>query len=890
MDARDERPSATIGGDTPAQEDGTTVKPVPRSLWVLCILTAHTHLLPVAHAQESYGPWEVRRGRTADWQDAGGFPTWTVTFRGPEETPDVRIDGDDDGKARGSIIIGRPVTLPQDELLSLDFAYATHCDLDTRSGSWDIAIIDAKAWDELADEPHTEVVFDANDRRVCLAAFRIKAHVGEDVDEPKRLDAMQALALAAQARRLAGREVVLAAAWTGYHGNAEWGALAGLQLKTFEPGDAMETLFGRLDLDRPELATVRTAAERDDYKAAAEALVRHFRARTEPVYPGDPRLRAEHTISAGRLEEADAALDNRFTGQPSYGLQPVPDDIDWSYNPGADPEWTWQFNRHSAWGALANAYLATGEEKYAEKWVALLRDWVLDNPPGTPWSWRTLEAGIRAQGWLPVYFSFINSLSFTPEDHVVFLSSLADHAEYLLPAGRFHSGSNWGQTESLGLLHIGSFFPAFRDATLWRDTAWQRLEAEMFAQVLDDGAQVELTTSYHQGCISGFIRAAEIAQLGGTEPSPEYWERLERMYEYTMFLQKPDGTQPMLGDSWPGNTSGIVTAGAERFDRPDMLYVGTRGERGREPEYLDTRLPAAGYYVMRTDWLDPQAIYCLVDVAHRWGGGHQQPDALQINLFACGKTLLPDSGSYLYYGPDRQRFALTSSHSTVTIDDANQNTSPATLHCFASTDALSFVDGSHGGYEGVTHRRQVLFARPVGEMPAYFLVIDRITGEGDHTVDQYFHFLPAPLELRAEAHEARTALSEGPNLLVRALRTDGLLTEEVESWVSFQYTRKELRPAVRYRRQGALPATFVTLLLPYPGAEPPSLTAEELPLPGAALAVRVEASGFTDVLFAAEQPVDIVLPGLSVRGRAGLRRTNQAGDPVELAVIEGTPD
>jgi len=866
------------------------VKSPPTLLGLLCLLTAHAHLLPGAPAQESYGPWEVRRGRTTDWQEAGGFPTWTVTFSGPEETPDVRIGGDDDGTARGSIIIGRRVTLPEGELLSLDFAYATHCDLDTRSGSWDIAIIDPEAWDELGAEPQTEAVFNLNDRRVCPFAFRIKAHTDGDVDEPEPLDAMQALALAAQARRLAGREVVLAAAWTGYHGDPEWAALAGLQLKTFEPGDAMKTLFGRLDLDRPELAAVKAAVEADDYEAAAAALVQHFRDREKPVYPGDPRLQSEHTISDGRLEEADAALENRFIGQSSYGLQPVPEDIDWSYNPGADPEWTWQFNRHSAWGALANAYLATGEEKYAEKWVALLRDWVLDNPPGTPWSWRTLEAGIRAQGWLPVYFSFIDSPSFTPEDHVAFLSSLADHAEYLLPQGRFHSGSNWGQTESLGLLHLGSFFPEFRDATLWRDTAWQRLEAEMFAQVLEDGAQVELTTSYHQGCISGFIRAAEIARLGGAEPSPEYWERLEKMYEYTMFLQKPDGTQPMLGDSWPGNTSRIVTAGAERFDRPDMLYVGTRGEQGRQPAHLDTELPAAGYYVMRTDWIDPQAIYLLTDVAHRWGGGHQQPDALQINLFAYGQTLLPDSGSYLYYGPDRQRFARTSSHSTVTVDEANQNTSPARLHCFASTDALSFVDGSHQGYEGVTHRRQVLFARPVGEMPAYVVIIDRITGEGDHTVDQYFHFLPAPLDLNAETGEARTASAPGPNLLVKALKTDGVLTEEVESWVSFQYTKKEPRPAVRYRRQGALPATFVTLLLPYPDAEPPSLTAEELPLPGAAgaVAVRIQGSTFTDILFAAEEPVDIDLGGLSVRARAGLRRTDQAGDQVELAVIEGT--
>ncbi|MDA0709546.1 MAG: alginate lyase family protein [bacterium] len=633
-----------------------------------------------------------------------------------------------------------------------------------------------------------------------------------------------------------------------------------------------QTLVNQLDLSRPELKAVKSAIDQGQMDLAQAALADHFRSRQSPAVPGDLRAREAHRISDSRKEEADAALDNRFIGQPKYGLRQVPEPIDWNFNPGEDPEWTWQFNRHSAWGALAEAYLATKDERYAEKWVVLMRDWVAKNPPGTPKSWRTLEAGIRAgRTWTRVFFAFLESPNFTPADISVMLGSFADHAVFLSPAEHFRSGSNWGQTESLGLLYVGTFFPEFKEATRWRDTGWQRLEAEMFIQVLEDGAQVELTTSYHQGAIHGFVHASQIAQLGGAEISAAYRERLEKMYEYTMVLQKPDGTQPMLGDSWPGDTRSILREGAERYDRPDMRYVGSGGQEGSPPEMLDAALHSAGYYVMRTNWVDPQAIYLLTDISHRWGGGHQHPDALQINLYAYGKTLLPDSGSYLYYGPDRKRFGHTRSHSTVTVDGADQDHSAAELTCFSNTPMLSFVDGSHTGYAGVTHRRQVLFARPVGGITPYFVVVDRVTGSGDHEVDQYFHFLPGPMT--QAGLEARTALPEGPNLLVRTWGSDGMVMESVPSEVSFIYTQKEPRPAIRYRQKGTLPLTFVTLLMPYPGKEPPTLTCEPYALQNAR-ALRVSGEGFSDIIFANEVPAAIPDLGIDRPVRAGVVRRN----------------
>jgi len=134
---------------------------------------------------------------------------------------------------------------------------------------------------------------------------------------------------------------------------------------------------------------------------------------------------------------------------------------------------------------------------------------------------------------------------------------------------------------------------------------------------------------------------------------------------------------------------------------------------------------------------------------------------------------------------------------------------------------------------------------------------------------------------------AKTALPEGPNLLVRALRTEGLGMEQVDSWVSFVYTEREPRPAVRYRLQGPLPATFVTLLLPYPGAEAPAIAAREVPVPGAADFVAVQVTGpwGTDTVYCGEGPSPVQFSGVSATSRAGLIRSGDDGAPGAVTVV-----
>jgi heparan-sulfate lyase len=77
--------------------------------------------------------------------------------------------------------------------------------------------------------------------------------------------------------------------------------------------------------------------------------------------------------------------------------------------------------------------------------------------------------------------------------------------------------------------------------------------------------------------------------------------------------------------------------------------------------------------------------------------------------------------------------------------------------------------------------------------------------------------------------------------------------EEEEGWVSFIYTKKERRPAFRYRinkRSGA-GVRFVTIVAPYPDNAPPKISALIVgkPKPGASkLQLRVTTDGVSKII------------------------------------------
>src|SRR5690606_17541513 len=136
-------------------------------------------------------------------------------------------------------------------------------------------------------------------------------------------------------------------------------------------------------------------------------------------------------------------------------------------------QWGNHLNRTRFWRPLAEAYLATGDERFASAWVAQFRDFVADNPFDADAderrrpAWKTLVAASRMKNtWPDLLEVFRRSPSVADDDLVLFLRSCLEHGRHLR-ANHDEGLDNHLAVEMRGLLTVGCLFPEFREAPDW---------------------------------------------------------------------------------------------------------------------------------------------------------------------------------------------------------------------------------------------------------------------------------------------------------------------------------------------------------------------------------------------------------------------------------------
>ena len=587
-----------------------------------------------------------------------------------------------------------------------------------------------------------------------------------------------------------------------------------------QPPAETEKLLARLNLSEKGLEKVKQSL--DNPENAARELLNWYKQRNPVNHPIDRNLKASskgNIATEKDFETASNALKHIFVGQPAYPPYFCGEDIDWGTRPVPDNEWVWQLNRMSFWETMGKTYWHTADEKYAKAWGKQLMDWTRKNPNDEDhkYAWRSIEAGIRGYRWTGLFQRFIDSPSFTPEVLVAFLNSCYDHAEYLMT--KYTTRSNWGLMEAEGMAFIAITFPEFKNAETWREEAFRRLNNEINIQVYPDGHQRELAMGYHLGCIGWFFRTYELAKMNGIEnvfPN-SYLERIEKMCEVPMKLCLPNGTNVQFGDAWegtPGQHKDRFREWAAFFGRDDFLYLATDGKEGKKPDSTAFALPVSGLYSMRSGW-DEDDI-CLVLKCGTDGGGHSQPDNGTFDLYAGGRNLMPDAGSYIYSGNPEGRawFRQTKVHQTLTLDGKISKYDPRLL-LWQPGENLDILVVENQSYENLTHRRSVFFVDK-----KYFVIVDEAIGNATGDVAVHFQLAPGAGSaiFNRENLTAQTGFNQGWNVFVQTQNQPGLQLEEEEGWVSFKYTVKEPRPAFRYRLKKESENSnvrFVTLVIPF---------------------------------------------------------------------------
>jgi hypothetical protein len=591
------------------------------------------------------------------------------------------------------------------------------------------------------------------------------------------------------------------------------------------------------------------------------------------------------TSVADIVERADRITKGQFDLLGFRSLS-FGDPIDWSLEPVAgkraplihwsrldyldadlfgDKKITWELNRHQYFATLGQAYWLTGDERYAQTFVAQIDSWCAENPPKLGINWASnLEVAFRSISWIWALHFFKSSPALTAEKFLnlaKFLYINAIHLETYLST--YFSPNTHLTGEALGLFYIGTLLPEFKESDRWRKTGLQILLEQLDRQVQQDGVYFEQSSYYHR-YTTDFYLHLRILLTANQETAPERLDaKLQQLLDFLMYITRPDGKTPLFGDDDGGRLMKLdnrdandfratLFTGAAVFNRGDYKFVA--GETAEETLWLlgpkalseidkisasEPRQPSigfeqSGYYVMRDGW-NPEANYLFFDCGHHGTDncGHAHADSLSFELAVNGRTMLVDPGTYTYTASRelRDTFRTSAAHNTVTIDGESWSVpaGPFSWKTIGESRRSGWLPKGRFDYIAASqnrsdtppgeldHRREILFLKD-----DYWIIRDRVDSVGTHDIKLWLHF--------------DSNVTPERSLQVSTFGRDGEWIRE-SGWVSHCYGSKEEAPINAFSVHANGSEELITLLIP--AASKPIITELEA-LNGRAFALDFE--------------------------------------------------
>jgi hypothetical protein len=447
---------------------------------------------------------------------------------------------------------------------------------------------------------------------------------------------------------------------------------------------------------------------------------------------------------------------------------------------GADIRILWELNRFGHGVTLACAYCVTGNETYAATFFTHIGSWMQQNPYGRGANWNcAMEVALRSINLLAAFDLLRSSAALNEERLSLILKLFDQHGRFILENNEFSyiSTSNHYLSDVIGLFWIGTLMPELEHAAKWKEFGLREMFREIDKQIQPDGTDFEASTGYHKFVTEMVLYSFVLARRTGVEIQQKYTEKLHRMLLYLRNILRPDGRMPLIGDADGSQIVPIV-----KHDADDSAYLLSAGSVLLNDEKLEVsrtdpgaqwllgqpRRPTqkqdddprssqfndAGAYVLRDGdlYLHFNANGCGLNGR----GSHGHNDALSIEISAFGRPFIIDPGSYVYNfdREERHHFRSTAYHSTLMVDDQEQNTTDADSPFVMGNEARPVVDvwetsverdcvsGQHFGYtrlrNPITHRRTVEFNKTGRQ----WLIEDLLTGKGTHKFSFSFHLAP----------------------------------------------------------------------------------------------------------------------------------------------------
>jgi hypothetical protein len=455
----------------------------------------------------------------------------------------------------------------------------------------------------------------------------------------------------------------------------------------------------------------------------------------------DPSKLLNTKSALGTIDQAKNILDGKFhlfgMTDAKIDLSPKSDLSHWSNKIHSlgntepfDIKFIWEPARFGWALKLAQAYYLTREEKYAQKFLELLMDFIDRNPLNLGPNWESAqEVALRLIALIIACDLMRGAKSFTSKRKEVLLRSIADHADRVPPTLSYAKAQNNNHliSEAVGLFTAGVFLPDHPHSKKWRHLGLKWFNKAIQRQIAANGEYIQHSTNYHRMMLmlSLWMNALLLGQ--GSELDQSIKEKLSCAvtWLYTHYdqlsgkvsnLGHNDGAHILPFSSSPyDDFRPILSAASRAFSGKPILEPGEWDDLSSwlgipSIDHSAASSPESGYRIgNKSSWASLRAVKYKSRPAHA--------DQLQVDLWYQGYNIARDPGTYQYNAPPPWDNGLARScvHNTITINGKDQMLRAGRFLWLdwsqgkLLTKNRGTLSAEHDGYQflNVIHRREV---------------------------------------------------------------------------------------------------------------------------------------------------------------------------------------
>lgn len=473
--------------------------------------------------------------------------------------------------------------------------------------------------------------------------------------------------------------------------------------------------------------------------------------------PSEPQCMGVRYDTRPDDEQAAAEIMDGKLTLPTFGTWTLPENPTWKEDPFRNASWVFKLQNLRWTEPLRREWLRTGNEAMRDRYVAIWKDWIQDNPrsaPASSYSWYDMAVGLRGVGLT----CLSTALDGEPE---WFTQAVDAHAAALSDPKLYRFTGNHALHQNMGLMALG----CSRDVPTWRDLAAQRSRDLLGRSVDAQGVTDEGSVLYQYLNYLWYNELRRRLQLCHLPVDDDLFARVDRMPEFLADATQPDGTWVPWGDTSAVEPAQVVE------DTPQE-YALTQGADGPAPKNTLALYTNRGYAFSRSGWFDTQTADQQSLLSVKFGPSqktqvHGHQDGSAVGFFALGKQLLWQPGLWGGAGGPQRSYVLSNeAHNVIDVPGTSfSNTGTTKLSVTRSTADADLFSLKSSVLRGVTWKRTVVHAKKAG----FIVVDDRVTQSTSRSVVQRWQ-LEADRKISVSTRRAASS-GKGANATIMWIAT-----------------------------------------------------------------------------------------------------------------------